>query len=108
MTDKIELPGEVNRYQLVCFVNEPDTESKPNFVTEYNVSSNDGMFGSIEEAWERNDEMGSRWAFYPFRVILDQEGTIASLEDGMNQRFVGCNCIMVSETIRMLIDDLSE
>ena len=103
---KIELPGEVNRYQLVCFVNEPSSPGHQNFVIEHNCFATDGMFSSIKEAWERNEDMGSRWVFYPFRVILDQEGTIASLDESMSQELVGYQFENIKKTIQILIEHL--
>lgn len=106
MTDKIELPGEVNRYKLICFVNEPSEPNKPNFVTEHNAFATDGMFSSVEEAWNRNEDMGSRWVFYPFRVIVDQEGIIAALDDCMSPQLVGFQFNSIEETIKILIENI--
>jgi len=106
MTDKIKLPGEVNRYQLICFVNEPSSPGSPNFVTEHNCFATDGMFSSVEAAWERNEDMGSRWVFYPFRLIVDQEGVIAALDDCMNQELIGYQFDGIEKTIQVLIEHL--
>lgn len=106
-SDKIELPGEVNRYQLICFVNEPSSPGSPNFVTEHNVFATDGMFSSIEEAWERNEDMGSRWVFYPFRLIVDDTGTIAALDESMSQELVGYQFDGISKTVQVLIEHLA-
>lgn len=29
----------------------------------------EGTFKTLEQAWERNENMGSRWVFYPFRFV---------------------------------------
>ena len=105
-SDKIELPGEVNRYQLICFVNEPSFPGCSNFATEHNAFASDGMFSSIEEAWERNEDMGSRWVFYPFRLIVDQNGIIAALDDCMSQELVGYQFEDIKKTIQVLIEHL--
>ena len=44
-------------YQLICL--SPDGDS----VTE-------GTFPTVDDAWSRNDNMGSRWFFYPIRVVI--------------------------------------
>lgn len=33
------------------------------------ASVREGEFDSIESAWDRASEMGSRWFFYPFHVV---------------------------------------
>lgn len=37
----------------------------------------EGQFSSAEKAWQRNDDMGSRWCLYPIRVVV-LEGKIVS------------------------------
>jgi hypothetical protein len=35
----------------------------------------EGEFNSVNEAWERSEDMGSRWFFYPFHFVLTEAGT---------------------------------
>lgn len=65
----------MERYSLVCIAE--DGESK----TEHNIFSEDNCFDSIGEAWERNEDMGSRWIFYPIRCVVNQDGIIVSADD---------------------------
>jgi hypothetical protein len=49
----------------------------------------EGEFNSVSEAWDRSNDMGSRWYFYPWHFVLSESGkTIASAPD-MLQRFKG-------------------
>jgi hypothetical protein len=34
----------------------------------------EGTFNSIQEAWERSEDMGSRWYFYPFHFVTTESG----------------------------------
>lgn len=47
----------MKRYKLLCIA--PDGETKT-----------EGEYETIEEAWQRNENMGSRWFFYPFRAVI--------------------------------------
>jgi hypothetical protein len=59
-------------------------------VVERNIFSEDKTFSTIEEAWERNDDMGSRWVFYPFRFVVNaDEKTIASVPEDFSHSYVG-------------------
>lgn len=61
-------------YSLVCFA---DDDSGDN-VTE-------GVFNIINDAWEHNDSMGSRWFFFPLRVVVDNHtNEIVSACDELN------------------------
>ena len=57
---------------------------------ERNIFSEDGCWDSIEQAWQRNDGMGSRWIFYPYRVIVDQAtNLVVSVADNLPTEWVG-------------------
>ena len=34
----------------------------------------EGQFKSVDEAWERSEDMGSRWYFYPFHFVTTESG----------------------------------
>lgn len=55
----------------------PDGE----FVTE-------GDFPSIEQAWERSNDMGSRWFFYPIHIVTGKD-RILSVPHGMPKEWLG-------------------
>ena len=55
-------------YELICI--SADGEES---VTEHNIFSDDGTFSTVEDAWERNENMGSRWFFYPIRIVVEKE-----------------------------------
>lgn len=44
-------------YQLICI--SPDGDCV-----------REGTFNTKDEAWKRNNDMGSRWFFYPIRVLI--------------------------------------
>lgn len=37
-------------------------------------SVTEGEFDSVNEAWERSEDMGSRWFFFPFHFVLTETG----------------------------------
>ena len=44
----------------------------------------EGVFDTIEQAWERASDLGSKWYFYPFPFVLTESGkTIADSPDCM-------------------------
>jgi len=34
----------------------------------------EGTFDSVTDAWERSEDMGSRWYFYPFHFVTTNSG----------------------------------
>ena len=34
----------------------------------------EGEFNSISEAWDRSNDMGSRWYFYPWHFVVSKSG----------------------------------
>ena len=50
-----------SKVKLICMTFDGD------YVTE-------GEFASVEDAWERADDMGSRWYFYPFHFVTTESG----------------------------------
>ena len=68
---------------------------------ERNTFSEDGCWNSIEQAWQRNDDMGSRWIFYPHRVIVDRwTNVVVSVADDLPQDWVGKDFSEVRGLIR--------
>lgn len=52
----------------------------------------EGSFKTIEEAWERCSDMGSRWFFYPINIVATKAGAngiIADIPDGMAKDWIG-------------------
>mgnify|MGYP001560570993 CR=1 FL=1 len=47
----------------------------------------EGEFSTIEEAWDRNNDMGSRWFFYPFRVVV--AGSVVRSTPEHSEEYVG-------------------
>ena len=41
------------------------------FDGEYKI---EGLFPSISEAWDRSNDMGSRWYFYPWHFVVTESG----------------------------------
>lgn len=69
-------------------------------VFERNVFSENNTFSTIEEAWERDCEMGSRWVFYPFRIVVQSdEKTVASVPEDIPESYVGSTLQEVMEYI---------
>lgn len=50
------------KYQLICM----------SFDGDYQVEGND--FESVQAAWDRSSDMGSRWYFYPFHFVMTESG----------------------------------
>jgi hypothetical protein len=72
---------------LICIA--PDGE----FVCE-------NKFKTINEAWERSNDMGSRWYFYPVHVVTSgnkMKSRISAVPDGMPNEWIG-------KTIKSLVD----
>lgn len=44
----------------------------------------EGEFDSVEAAWARDDDMGSRWYFYPFHLVVDEDGKVEDCADEMS------------------------
>jgi hypothetical protein len=57
------------KYRLVCL------SFDGHYITE-------GSFASKDDAWERSDEMGSRWYFYPFHFVVTDKLTIVDAPHG--------------------------
>lgn len=66
----------MKQYQLRCIA--PDGE--------YKTEGED--FPSVESAWQRADDMGSRWFFYPVNVVTGKD-RIISVPHGMSQDWIG-------------------
>jgi hypothetical protein len=78
--------------RLVCIA--PDGA----FVTE-------GRFETVEDAWNRSCDMGSRWFFYPIHVVTGEKlGKILDVPDEMGKGWIGKNL----STLRKAIADNSE
>jgi hypothetical protein len=73
---KASATAEGAQVKLICMSFDGD------YVTE-------GSFSSIDEAWNRSNDMGSRWFFYPFHFVTTASGkTIKSAPEGM-QHLIG-------------------
>jgi hypothetical protein len=48
----------------------------------------EGDYGSVDAAWERSSDMGSRWYFYPVHVVTSGK-TIRGIPDGMDAAWKG-------------------
>lgn len=46
-------------------------------------------FNSIQDAWEYDNDMGSRWYFYPFRFVTSQSGKTVKDTPEMMQHLNG-------------------
>jgi hypothetical protein len=60
-------------------------------------------FKSIDAAWDRSSDMGSRWFFYPIHVVTGKRKILA-VPDGMGEHWKGRNI----ETLQSAINELSE
>lgn len=62
-------------------------------------------FESIDEAWDRSEDMGSRWYFYPFHFVLTASGkTVAESPDNL-ERFNGKRIKTVAKEFAQLAND---
>lgn len=69
---------------------------------------NEGEFDSVDEAWEHDGEMGSRWIFYPFHFVLTESGkTIKAAPDELD-RYVGKRLSTVKSIFAKTFVDYSE
>lgn len=83
-------------YQLICLSIDGD------YVTE-------GQFATVEDAWKRNDDMGSRWVFYPLRVVI-KTVKIVSVGNDLYVEGIGFNYQLgdyVGRNLSTLVRDLS-
>ena len=54
-------------------------------------------FESVQAAWNRSEDMGSRWYFYPFHFVTTESGkTIVSAPEPMSH-LTRCRVKLVSE-----------
>lgn len=52
----------------------------------------EGFFDSVESAWKRANDMGSRWFFYPVSIVCGsayRNPRIVAVPDGMSPEWVG-------------------
>ena len=56
------------------------------FDGEYKI---EGLFHSISEAWDRSNDMGSRWYFYPWHFVVTESGKTIIDSPEMLQHFNG-------------------
>ena len=78
-------------FKLICMTFDGD------YVTE-------GEFDSVQDAWERSEDMGSRWYFYPFHFVVSQSGKSIVDAPEMLDRFKGKRI----KTVRQEFKRLSE
>lgn len=46
-------------------------------------------YPSTESAWNRSNDMGSRWFFYPIHVVTSTGKIIADVPHGMSKEWIG-------------------
>ena len=69
----------MNKYNLICMTFDGD------YVIEHNIFSKDGTFDSIDAAWRRAGDMGSRWYFYPFYFVTGESSVrIVDVSDSLD------------------------
>ena len=73
------------KYSLYCFA--PDGE----YVKE-------GDFESIDAAWNRSNEMGSRWIFYPIHIVAEDKVIVATCDE-LNH-FIGGSLECLSQSLK--------
>jgi hypothetical protein len=82
--------------QLICIA--PDGE----FVKE-------GNFDTTEDAWNRAEDMGSRWFFYPIHVVVGAKGKrIVDISYGMDKGWVGKNLSTLCKALANESDETRE
>ena len=62
---------------------------------------------SIDEVWEQIEDMGSRWFFYPIRMVIRDRGTVTT----SNQRIVQAPAVFdwaEGHTIRVVARNISD
>jgi len=57
----------------------------------------EGEFDSVEQAWQRSDDMGSRWDFYPFHFVTTASGKTIKDAPGILREFIGKKTSFVEE-----------
>lgn len=83
-------------YTIACIA--PDGTER---AIERNIFSENKTFDTVREAWERNDDMGSRWCFYPIRVVINaSDNMISSVADGIPEIYVGLKLDKLMEDIK--------
>lgn len=48
-------------------------------------------FNSVSEAWQRADDMGSRWIFFPVCIVTTEGGFIRGVPDCFPDYWIGKN-----------------
>jgi hypothetical protein len=82
-----------SKYQLRCIA--PDGE---HVVERRN-------FPTVEDAWRRADDMGSRWIFYPVCVVTGLAKVVA-IPQGMTEYWVGRNFSTLCKAIAENPEDI--
>ena len=82
-------------YQLICISSDGDTKQEGR------------DFTSIDAAWQRNEDMGSRWFFFPMRVIAGPTGKrIVSVPTGMDKLWINHSVAKLCKAIKRNSDDI--
>lgn len=79
-------------------------KQKPEFVIERNVFNNSGEFDSLEQVYDRIENIGSKWIFYPFPVIF-KDGELVEFAYNCEQDFGDHNMNLMG---KVLTDYLSK
>lgn len=64
----------------------------------------EGNFESIDDAWSRAHDMGSRWYFYPIRVVASDNKELSKIQDvphGMCKEWIGYSLKKLSQALKM-------
>lgn len=64
----------------------------------------EGEFETTEQAWNRSEDMGSRWYFYPIHIVTGEK-KIIDTPDGMSKEWIGRN---LSTLIKQIQQDEEE
>lgn len=69
----------------------------------------EGRFNSINDAWNRAEDMGARWFFYPIHVVTGIKGKrIIDCPHDMGRGWIGKNLSTLCEAIAQESDEICE
>ncbi len=69
----------------------------------------EGSFDTTEDAWNRAEDMGSRWIFYPIHVVTGAKGKrIVDVPDDMGKGWIGKNLSTLCKAIAEESDEICE
>lgn len=66
----------------------------------------EGHFDSIDDAWKRSEDMGTRWYFYPFHFVAEAHGDNRIVESPRFLKYMdGITLKDAAELIKAMSDD---